>query len=241
MSNVPLILQPNYTSGAMTFLQLVQRLRQESATSGASPTTTVNQTGDIKRLVDWISTSWMDIQNEKPDWNFMRQSISFNSIAGLQSYSVSQTGIASFGNFKKDSFRQYNVANGYGSEQRLNFIPYDTFRDLYQYGVMRTTQQMPVSFTLDPSKNFLLGPIPDNIYNVNGEQYALPTNFTLDTDTPTMPSQFHMAIVWKALMYYGQFEGAQEAYAHGQNEFSRLMSVLRSDQMPTITFGTPLA
>lgn len=241
MALVPLLSESNYAAGGLTFLQMAQRLRQESGTSGMSPSTTVNQLGDVKRLVDWISTAWMDIQNEKSDWFFMRQPISFNTISGQGSYTALQAGIASFGNFKIDSFRQYNVSNGFGSEQRLAYLPYDTFRDLYQYGTMRTTQQMPVIFSVDPSKNFLLGPLPDGIYCVNGEGYALPTEMAADTDRPSMPSQFHMAIVWRALMYYGQYEAAPEAYSHGQNEYNRLMSKLYADQAPTITFGPPLA
>ena len=241
MANVPLLTEPNYTSGGLSFLQMVKRLRQESATSGSDPVTTVLQTGDIKRLVDWVSTAWMDIQTEKNDWFFMRQPISFNTVAGQSSYTSAQTGTTSFGNYKRDSFRQYLVSSGFGSEQRLNFMPYDTFRDMYQYATMRTTTQMPVIFTIDPSKNFLLGPIPNDIYTVNGEGYAMPTEMTLDTDRPTMPSQYHMAIVWRALMYYGQYEAASDAYSHGQNEYRRLMNKLYIDQMPDIIFGAPLA
>ena len=241
MANVPLLNEPNYSSGGMTFLQMVQRLRQESGTSGSSPTTTVNQVGDFKKLVDWVSTAWMDIQNEKPDWFFMRQPVSFNTTAGKSTYTAAEAGITSFGNYKLDSFRQYNVAMGYGSEQRLNFVAYDTFRDLYQYATMRTMTQMPVTFTIDPSKNFVLGPIPNDVYCVNGEGFALPTEFSADSDRPTMPSQYHMAIVWRALMYYGQFESAPEAYSHGANEYRRLMNRLYADQMPTIIFGPALA
>lgn len=241
MANVPLLNEPNYQSGGMTFLQMVQRLRQESATSGAAPITTLNQIGDIKRLVDWVSTAWMDIQNEKTDWFFMRQSVSFNTTPGKSTYSALETNTTSFGNYKLDSFRQFRVSSGYGSEQRLNFLPYDTFRDMYLYATMRLTSQMPVVFTVDFSKNMILGPIPDDVYTVNGEGYAMPTELVLDTDRPTLPSQYHMAIVWRALMYYGQYEAASEAYAHGQNEYSRLMSRLLVDQMPVITFGAPLA
>lgn len=241
MANVPLLNEPNYGAGGMTFLQMVQRLRQESGTTGAAPATTINQGGDIKSLCDWISTAWMDIQNSKPDWLFMRQSMQFNSVAGQQSYTATQAAISSLGSFKLDSFRQFSVAQGYSSEQRLHFLPFDQFRDMYQFGTMRTVQQMPVTFTIDPSKNFLLGPVPDGIYTINGEGYAMPTEFALDADRPTLPAQFHMAIVWRALMYYGQKEAAPEAYTHGQNEYLRLMGRLYVDQLPTITFGAPLA
>ena len=241
MALVPSLTEPNYAGGGLSFLTLVQRLRQESGTSGAAPATTVGQIGDIRRLVDWVSTAWVDIQNDKTDWMFMRQSIQFNTVAGQQSYTSAQAGIVSFANYKRDTFRQYRVSQGFGSEQRLNFLPYDSFRDMYLYNTQRTVQQMPIIFTLDFSKNFLLGPIPDDIYTINGEGYALPTELTLDTDRPTMPAQFHMAIVWRALMYYGQYEGAPEAYSHGQNEYARLMSKLYIDQLPVMGFGEPLA
>lgn len=241
MALVPLLVEPNYGSGGMSFLQMVQRLRQESSTAGSPPATVAGQAGDFKRLVDWISSSWMDIQNERDDWLFMRQSIAFNTVAGQSSYTAAQCGILSFGNFKRDSFRQYRVSGGFGTEQRLGFMGYDAFRDLYQYATMRTTQQMPVVFSIDDAKNFVLGPIPDDIYTVNGVGYAMPTELIVDADRPAMPAQYHMAIVWRALMYYGQFEGASEAYAHGQNEYLRLMNKLYVDQLPKITFGDPLA
>ncbi len=241
MANVPALTEANYAAGGMNFLQLVQRLRQEASVSGTNPTTTVGQTGETQRLVSWISTAWMDIQNEKFDWFFMRQPISFNTVVSQQSYTATQAGVSSFKNYKLDSFRQYRVSMGYSSEQRLNFLPYDTFRDMYQYGAMRTTSQMPVVFTVDFAKNFLLGPIPDDIYTVNGEGYALPTEFSNDTDRPTMPAEYHMAIVWRALMYYGQYEGAPEAYSHGQVEYARLLDRLTTDQMPALTFGPPMA
>jgi len=34
MANVPLLLEPNYGTNAMTYLQMLQRLQQESSTSG---------------------------------------------------------------------------------------------------------------------------------------------------------------------------------------------------------------
>lgn len=241
MSNVPALSQPNYTAGGLNFLQMVQRLRQESGTSGSAPTTTVNQIGDIKRLVDWVATAWMDIQNEKTDWFFMRQPISFNTVAGQQVYSAAQCGVASFGNFKFDSFRFYRVSAGHPSELLLNYLLYDDFRNVHLFGSNRDRIQLPINFSIDPSKNFVIGPTPDDIYNVNGEGFAMPTELSIDTDRPTMPSQYHMAIVWRALMYYGQFEAAPEAYSHGQNEYTRLMRRLYADQAPMIVQANALA
>ncbi len=198
MSNVPLLPEPNYAAGGMSFLDMVKRLRQESGTSGAAPFSTVNQSGDVRNLVDWISTAWMDIQNERRDWFFMRQPVEFTTTAAKSLYSASEAGIASFGNFKLDSFRQYR-AGLVASEMDLPYLPYDMFRNAYLFGAERTRTQLPLHFTVDPQKNFLLGPIPDAAYVINGEGYALPTELTQDSDRPTMPSQYHMAIVWRAV------------------------------------------
>jgi len=178
MANVPLLLEPNYGTNAMTYLQMLQRLQQESSTSGTVPSTCQNVTGDLARLCGWINQAWVDIQNERSDWFFMEQPVSFNTIVGQQAYNAAQAGLSSFANYDISSFRQYNVSMGFGSEQRLLFAEYRRFRDLYQYATMRTTQAMPVCFTVDYQKNILLGPIPDNVYCVNGLAYAKPTTFS---------------------------------------------------------------
>lgn len=241
MANVPNLAVPNYGNGPMTFLQLLQQLQVQSSTSGIVPLTCQNQVGDFARLVNWVNQAWLDIQNERPDWFFMEQPVSFSTVAGQQSYTAAQAGLSSFANYKVDSFRQYNPALGFGSEQRLNYMTFRDFRDMYQYAAMRTTQAMPVVFTVDYQKNLLLGPIPDNAYVVNGLAFAQAQPLVNDTDTPTLPPQYQMAIVWRALMYYGQFEAAPEAYSHGQNEYSRLMDRLMADQLPVLQFGEPLA
>jgi hypothetical protein len=183
----------------------------------------------------------MDIQNERSDWFFMRQPVQFTTTAGKGSYTAAEAGLTTFASYKNDSFRAYNLAAGFGSEIELAHRPYDQFRNTHLFGAMRSVRQRPYDFTVDPSKNFLLGPVPDDAYVVNGEGYAMPTELTLDTDRPTLPPQYHMIIVWRALMYYGQSEAAPEAYTHGQNEYLRLMKRLMADQLPQVQVGGAIA
>ncbi len=89
MANVPLLTEAEFTSernGGMNFLQLLQALQRESSTSGAVPSTCQNQVGDFARLVSWLATAWMDIQNERPDWFFTQQPVQFSTLAGQSSY-----------------------------------------------------------------------------------------------------------------------------------------------------------
>jgi hypothetical protein len=238
--NVPSLPLPNYASGGMSFLALVQRLHQESATSGIAPASTVNQTGDAKRLVDWIATAWMDIQSERRDWFFLREPVQFTTTAGKASYTALDAGLLSFASYKTDSFRAY-VDGNVASEEALNYQPWDTFRNVHLMGSQRTLQQRPYDFTVDPAKNFVLGPIPDAAYVVNGEAYALPTPLANDADRPALPPQYHMMIVWRALVYYGYKEAAPEALTFGQNEYERMMRELMADQLPEVAVGGAIA
>lgn len=230
----------NFSQGGLSFLQLVQRLRQECGVNGTISGVKA-QAGEMARLVSWISSAWMDIQTLHPDWLFMQQPISFPTQAGKRSYNRQEAGIASFGNYKLDSFRLYKTSEGTASEQILTFLPYDTFRDLYIYGSQRDVTQKPTFFTLSPQKDFLLGDTPDDTYTVNGEGYALPTEMSENDDRPNMPPQFHMAIVYRAMMFYGQYEGAPEVYQHGEREFNKMIARLSFDQLPCVTWGAPLA
>jgi hypothetical protein len=49
-----------------------------------------------------------------------------------------------------------------------------------------------------------------------------------------------MVIVWKALMFYGAFEGAPEAYAHGEKEYRDAVAKLKLNQLPRTVYGSPL-
>ena len=233
----------------MNLLQLVQQVKREGGITGAAPTTVQNQVEEINRIASWVNSAWLDIQTLHSEWEWMRTAFSFNTVAQQGSYTPVQAGavlgtaptVSNLGNWKRNSFRKYLLANGVSGEMILPPIPYDTFRDMYLFGNMRTNYAPPAVFTVDPQKNLILGNAPDAIYVVNGEYYCLPTSLISDSDTPTMPSQFHTAIVWKALAHYGMYEAANESVSKGEREYKALLMRLEADQLPKITFGAPLA
>lgn len=233
----------------MNFLQLVQMTKREAGITGAAPATLANQVEEINRVSGWVASAWMDIQTMHTEWEFMRGLFSFNSTAQQGQYTPVQAGVtlaasptvSSLGNWKRDSFRKYLVANGVSNETILPYLPYSTFRDMYLFGTQRTNYAPPVVFTIDPVKNLILGNSPDAVYNINGEFYSKPVTLAIDADTPSMPSEFHLAIVWKAITHYGMFEAASEALARGEKEYPKWLNRLVADQLPTITFGAPLA
>lgn len=226
----------------MNFLQLVNRARVECGVSGPALTTTVGVGGEAARFVNWINAAWLDIQTSREDWQWMREGVQFTLTAGQQLYTPTQAGIGdTFGNWKRDSFRCSSVGANYADEQLLNWMEYTTFRNLYQYGNMRSTTQRPVVVTVAPDKSLGFGAIPNNAYVIAGEYYVKPVEFTTDDDTPAMPDRFHPMIVSRAMMYYGGYEAAPEVFQRGESDFKRLMNRLNIDQLPTIVSGPPLA
>jgi hypothetical protein len=225
----------------MNYLQLCQRLRQEARISGTGPTTTVSQTGEYLKVVDWIDTAYEDIQNLHETWKFLQKPFSFTTTVGKRDYTPTEAGYASLRRWKHSSHGDIRCYLTAGDEQRLAYLPWDTFRDIYLIGNSRTQTGRPGVFSIEPDDTINFDYLPDQVYTVVGEYYQNPDILSGDTDTPLFPVNFHMVIVYRALMYYGADYAAEEKYTHGQNEYKRLLRRMEQTQLPTLSWGSPLA
>jgi hypothetical protein len=230
----------------MNFLALCQRLRQECGISGSGPATVVSQTGNLKRIVDWTNTAWMDIQTTHQDWDWMRTSASFTTVTSQATYALGtgtgQVGVstATFGKWARDTFRNYVTSVGTRSEVFMDYIHYDTWRDSYMYGALRNTTTRPLQMTIAPDKSVCLGPPPIAGYTITGDYFTAPYEMSADADIPSLPTQFHMAIIYRAMMAYGAYESAPEVYQRGELEFGKLMRRMTADRVPESTWGGAL-
>lgn len=233
----------------MNFLQLCQRVTQKCGISGAStlPSTTVAQVGELKRIVDWVNEAWVDIQNLQQGWDWMRSEFSFNTVANQQPYlpavatdTVTAAPIAAFSNWRLESVRSYETALGVTNEQFMVYWPYDRFRNFYMY--QQQPPGRPLIFTVRPrDKALLLGNTPDGIYTVRGEYQKDATEMAADIDVPSIPTEYHMLIVYGAMMKYAMFESAPEVYAGAEKDYKTMMFKLTVNQTGPLEFGLPLA
>lgn len=234
----------------MTYLQLCQRLRQEAELPGTGPSSVTGQTGQFKRLVDWIAASWRDIQNYHPDWRWMRRPFSFNTVAGTDQYAsgdvtdVDATGpITRFARWwwedAEDPPLAYLQSAGVAQQYRLIALPWEHWKWLYRFGAQ--TNQPPIHVSVDPQNRLCLGPKPDAVYVVTGEFQRSPQELTIDADTPEMPVQYHDLIWAWGLEKYAANAVAAELVARAQLESTRLMSRLEHNQRPAMSLGGPLA
>jgi hypothetical protein len=218
----------------LNFIQLVKRLRQEVGASG-SDSTVDNAAGEWKRLVDWVSTAWVDIQEDEAEWDFMRGSFSFSTIPGQQDYAPdgAPLNLTDFRRWMNNTFRIQQT--GPGDEMFLTQMPFDLFRDVYKFGSYRDVEAVPYAISVHPNKSLLLGPKPLGVYTILGEYYKVPQVLELDSDTPNFPERYHMMIVYRAMMSCGMYEAAEEVLGRAKQEHTRMMDIMRPDQLQPVS------
>lgn len=220
----------------MTFLELAKRLRQEAGVSGTGPSTVLSQTGEMKRLVDWINTAWLDVQQDMPDYNWMKGSFTLTLSSTDPEYTPGNASLADHRAWVNRSLKVYTTS--VADEEELGYIPYDEFRSLYMVGSVATGR--PFCYTVTPDKSLRFFPTPDATYYVTGEYQKTASEMAADADEPGLPAEYHMAIVYRALMKYARYEAAPEIYEDAKAEYKRMMTAIKLDQLPDIQMGGPL-
>lgn len=241
----PLGVPVGASDGQKTFLEICQRFVRETRISRSAsllPTTVLNQTGQMRMVVDWCADAWVDIQNLRPDWRFKRRTAQFVTVNGQQTYTPEQAGIdpETFGHWIPDSFRNWVTSVGEASEMFMRDLPYAQWRDGYQFGTTRTTTSRPTVITVLPNNSLGLGLPPTGDYTVFGDYYTAPIRMEADEDIPELPIQHsYMLIVYEAMLSYGYSEVASEVLARAEKKRRELMTALVNDQTePLVLVGS---
>jgi len=223
-----------------TFLSLCVDMRQEAGVTSAGPSAVTGQTGEMKRIVDWVSRAYKDIQNKHREWDFLRQDFSFPTIANTSTYLPSAISLDELNAWKTDSIRCYLTVTGVTDEQCLTECSWPVFRDRYLLGGNRSQTGRPTVFAIKPDKSIIFWPLPSASYTVVGEYFLRAQTMMANSDEPLIPDEFHAIIMWRALMYYAGFEAAPEVYAQADKEYKALLYELQRDQRPPVLLGGPL-
>ena len=208
--------------------------------------TVVDQNAEFARLVLFTNEAWMSLQLARPDWKWMRYSMTFPTVAAQATYTLAQiestgSGFTNFGNWARETFRVYTTSVGTNDETEMSWLPYDQWRNVYQIGATRTNETRPTQFTVTPALGIGLGCTPAVGYTVSGDYYKVATELVADIDEPSLPEQFHMAIVYRAMMFYGVSEASPEIYDEGNAEFNRMMARINLQQLPEMGIAGALA
>lgn len=122
---------------------------------------------------------------------------------------------------------------GIQDETFLDIIPYDSWRDGYMLGAMRTVQTRPVAVAIGPDKSVCLGPPSNGLYSVTADFFFAPFIMTGNDSVPVgLPKQFHMLIVYLAMEMYALYEAAPEVLTRAQKGQITMLAQLEGTNMP---------
>lgn len=229
------------------YLTLVQRTIQECQVPSAVTVTSVvdEDEGQGLDFCNWVNEAWREIQGKYEDWGWklISPGVSFVTIAAQTFYTADEAGVPeqAVKYWDRQSFRRYLTASGTASEQFMTYVDYRTWRDQYHLGALRTAQVVPIVFSVHPADLSLCLPCPLAGYTITGDYYQVVTSLEADEDVPNIPSEFIMAIVYRAVMFYGNAEGARDVSADAEKNFNKLMGRLENTRLMEVTGPGALA
>lgn len=208
----------------MNRLELAKRLKTEAGVAGTL-STTIGQTGEFGRLVDWLDAAWTEIQSGHK-WDFLWEAATVTITAATNETAGS---IAA---------HRYVQDGTFQSTTPITYLPWAMFRERFPAALV--AEGTPNAWTIRPDKAFVVNakPSTDTAYSV--ERYANPVAMTADEDEPALAAEHHLLIVWAALMLYAQHEEAGSLYATAKVNRDRMMTALGLLELPDMTFGDPL-
>ncbi|KKL39751.1 hypothetical protein LCGC14_2368090 [marine sediment metagenome] len=223
----------------MELLELVQSLHYEAKLPGSPPSAVTGQSGRAADLVRWTIEAYNDIQREKDSrWKWLRSSWFVNTTSGDQSYEpgdctdvATDSAITRFLAWNLDDEEEpfiYLVSDGVATERELPLFPWPEFRSLYVKG--SHTASFPAQMSVDYADSIFLGPKPDDIYRVSGYYWKSIQELAADDDEPEMPANYHMLIVYRALVKYGYAIVGQEILARARTDGQPLYDALVLNQ-----------
>lgn len=222
----------------MNLIQLAQRVKLESGRSGAAITTLTGLPNADLRIVNWVADAWLEIQRMPRNWRFMQRELDGPTVAGVRGYTGAELdGDAQVGKWYPLSKEGYFVTaeKEAGKAWRLRPVEkWDRFRDAFE--VTESQPGPPQFVAISPENKLFVGPTPDGIYTIRAKFFRALTQLTAEDAEPDMPDDFHMVIVWRALMEVAAYDAANEVYQRASVNFDNLLDDLITDQAEQITF-----
>ena len=182
----------------MNFLELVKGVRGRVGMQGTGPSSVLTATSAEMDLVNAVHDAWVDIQNFRDEWRWMRSEASFTTVVGQWEYSVDSifgSDAARFKNWRKHPV--YAFTNGQWSPVR--YMDYDSFG--YRY-LSNEQQSYPAYYTIRTWDNAIIFNTPDKAYPIKIGYQKGPQLLTGNEDVPELPVSYHSHILYLAVERY---------------------------------------
>ena len=201
-----------------THLDLCKQLVEDAGISGTF-TSVVNQTGEFKRVVNWIIRATTEVEGIWFDWDFLHNFHTFATTIGVSDYPAPA------------NHNLWDVATGKIPADEMNLDYWMWTRKKYDSTALAAGD--PYAFTVLPDKSLRLYDTPTSIKTLSFEYWNIPTVLAANADEPAIPVQFRDIIVSKALQFYANYESADEVKSQALEQFTVRLRQLESHSAPS--------
>lgn len=228
----------------MTYLDLVRRLRQEGRSTGVSTTPTTVEgtlTGDTRDWADWIAESWHRIQMAKQGWRWMYDDVEIAINTTDRDYDLTdafpvQADRDRFSYWKWGGCKYKVTSEGLAGERPVPHLLWENHVRA-DYGTVLTAQR-PSRIIIMPDDALRLQEKVSEVGTLTARYYKAPQTLALDEDEPEMPAEFHMLIVWDALVDHAVGDLAQEQLVRAERRRDQLWYQLVNRQLePVVNYA----
>jgi len=211
-----------------TFLQICQDTLRESGISGAGPVT-VTATKPVMeyRIINWVRQAWLDIQEYRDDWPWMRKEFTLETVADKQRYTLADLGLGDMEKWDFSGASIYKTADGRSGENILGSTTYDNWWNFHRVGE-RQNANPALIFTDPTNDDLLLFPTPDDVYTISLRYHRMPQILVDNTDVPLLPTNnaWLDIIKWRALWYYAFYDNAPELLEVATERYDSMLHAL---------------
>jgi hypothetical protein len=200
-----------------TLLDLCNGLIDEAGISGEM-TSVVSQTGELRRVVNWVKRACTLVEGKWVNWNYLHEFHTFNTVASVRDYPP-------------------QVGHGFWDTSTIRIPANGANLAFYRYDNKKTdpaeaTLGEPYAITVLPNQTLRFFNTPDAVYGMSIEYWRSPTVLVNNTDQPSIPLQYRDIIVYKALEFYAKFESADELLIQARDDYKMRLTQLEAREMP---------
>jgi len=197
---------------------------------GTGPSSIAGAQGIEEVLVRFVRDAYVDVQNMREEWNWLRTDGSFSTNIGQDEYNFLAIFLSETPEFKKYKLDSFRITNASGKKTYLRYIDHDVLEARY---LNTTEQKLPTQYTVDPSTNSLtFKAIPDGVYAVDFRYWKSPEILSTDAQVPSLPISFHNLIAYKAVEKMAVYLGAPEVYGRYSMEAAKMAGQLMRIEIP---------
>lgn len=204
----------------MNYLELCKQVVEDAGISGNFEST-VDQTGEFQRVVNWVRRAVQAVEGKWFDWDFLY----VDGVSNTTALVVDQQ------DYPAPSLLNIWDQNAFIREIDDSQLEYWMWTRVKNQTYWNEPGD-PFAFTILPSKAIRFYGIPMQVENIQMPYWLKPTVLVNDNSRPLVPEQFHDVIVYKALQYYANYESAEEVKMQANEGYSEWMEQLESHSRP---------